>query len=191
MKRKTDTFKLTFLGILSATVFVLQFFVKIPLGSFSISVSLALIVLAAVLYGYTGGALIGGVSGVAILLNGEAALFYTFSYFLTILVVLLKGIASGLAAAAVYKLLKKINTYVAIIVSAIVAPIVNTGIFFAGSITFFYNDIQAMAGGTNVVIYVLVIFIGLNFFVELIANVVLAPVITRLIQMIPSTQKRF
>jgi hypothetical protein len=48
-----------------------------------------------------------------------------------------------------------------------------------------------MAGGTNVVIFVLVGFIGLNFFVELIANVVLAPVITRLIQMIPSTQKRF
>ena len=191
MHKKTDTFKLSFLGILSAIVFVLQFFVKIPLGGFTISVSLAVIVLAAVLYGYTGGAIIGGVSGVAILLNGDAALFYTFSYFLTILVVLLKGIASGLAAAAVYKLLKKINKYVAIIVSAIAAPIVNTGIFFLGSITFFYSDIQAMAGGTNAVVFVLVFFIGLNFFVELIANVVLAPVITRLVQMIPSTQKRF
>lgn len=191
MQRKTDTFKLAFLGILSAIVFVLQFFVKIPLGGFTISVSLAVIVLAAVLYGFAGGALIGGVSAVAILLNGDAALFYAFSYFLTVLVVLLKGIASGLAAAAVYKMLRKFNKYVAIVVAAIVAPIVNTGIFFLGSITFFYSDIQAMAGGTNVVVYVLVFFIGFNFFVELIANVILAPVITRLIQMIPSTQKRF
>ncbi len=189
--KKNDTFKLAFLGILSAIVFVLQFFVKIPLGGFTISVSLSVIVLAAVLYGYTGGALIGGVSAVAILLNGDAALFYSFNFFLTVVVVLAKGIASGVAAAAVYKLIKKLNQYVAVVIAAIVCPIVNTGLFFLGSLAFFYGNIQAMAGGTNVALFIIVGFIGLNFIVELIANVVLAPIIVKLIKMIPSTQKRF
>jgi len=191
MKKSTDTYKIALLGILSAIVFVLQFFVKIPLGGFTISVSLSVIVLAAVLYGYSGGALIGGVSAVAILLNGDAALFYSFNFFLTVLVVLAKGIASGLAAAAVYKLLKEANKYVAITVAAIAAPIANTGLFFLGSLAFFYDSIQAMAGGTNVALFIIVGFIGLNFVVELISNVVLSPIIFRLIQIIPSTQKRF
>ena len=103
---------------------------------------------------------------------------------------MLKGIASGLAAAFAFKLLKRINEYVAVIVAAILAPIVNTGIFFLGTILFFFPDIQAMAGGQNVIIFVLIGFIGLNFFVELLLNVLLAPVIVRLLKLIPLTKQR-
>lgn len=189
-KSSFDTYKLTFLAILTAIVFVLQFFVKIPLGQFTISVSLSVIVLGAAVYGYFGGGFLGAVSGFAILLNGDAALFYGFNFLLTVLLVMLKGIASGLAAAFAFKLLKRINEYVAVIVAAILAPIVNTGIFFLGTILFFFPDIQAMAGGQNVIIFVLIGFIGLNFFVELILNVLLAPVIVRLLKLIPLTKQR-
>ena len=189
-KSSFDTYKLTFLAILTAIVFVLQFFVKIPLGQFTISVSLSVIVLGAAVYGYFGGGFLGAVSGFAILLNGDAALFYGFNFLLTVLLVMLKGIASGLAAAFAFKLLKRINEYVAVIVAAILAPIVNTGIFFLGSILFFFPDIQAMAGGQNVIIFVLIGFIGLNFFVELLLNVLLAPVIVRLLKLIPLTKQR-
>lgn len=189
-KSSFDTYKLTFLAILTAIVFVLQFFVKIPLGQFTISVSLSVIVLGAAVYGYFGGGFLGAVSGFAILLNGDAALFYGFNFLLTVLLVMLKGIASGLAAAFAFKLLKRINEYVAVIVAAILAPIVNTGIFFLGTILFFFPDIQAMAGGQNVIIFVLIGFIGLNFFVELLLNVLLAPVIVRLLKLIPLTKQR-
>ena len=189
-KSSFDTYKLTFLAILTAIVFVLQFFVKIPLGQFTISVSLSVIVLGAAVYGYFGGGFLGAVSGFAILLNGDAALFYGFNFLLTVLLVMLKGIASGLAAAFAFKLLKRINEYVAVIVAAILAPIVNTGIFFLGTILFFFPDIQAMAGGQNVIIFVLIGFIGLNFFVELILNVLLAPIIVRLLKLIPLTKQR-
>jgi uncharacterized membrane protein len=191
--RKTiqnDTYRLTFLAILTAIVFVLQFFVKIPLGQFTISVSLAAIVLGAVIFGFGGGAWLGGVSAVAILINGDAALFYGFDFWLTIVVVMLKGVICGLAAAGVYKLLKKFNTYVAVVAAAITAPIVNTGIFYLGSILFFADDIQAMAGGQNVALFVLVAFIGLNFVVELVLNVILAPVIFRLLKLIPLTNQK-
>ena len=189
-KSSFDTYKLTFLAILTAIVFVLQFFVKIPLGQFTISVSLSVIVLGAAVYGYFGGGFLGAVSGFAILLNGDAALFYGFNFLLTVLLVMLKGIASGLAAAFAFKLIKRINEYVAVIVAAILAPIVNTGIFFLGTILFFFPDIQAMAGGQNVIIFVLTGFIGLNFFVELILNVLLAPIIVRLLKLIPLTKQR-
>jgi uncharacterized membrane protein len=189
-KSSFDTYKLTFLAILTAIVFILQFFVKIPLGQFTISVSLSVIVLGAAVYGYFGGGFLGAVSGFAILLNGDAALFYGFNFILTVLLVLLKGIASGLAAAFAYKLLKRINTYVAVIVAAILAPIVNTGIFFLGSVLFFFPDIQTMAGDQNVIIFVLIAFIGLNFFIELLLNVLLAPIIVRLLKLIPLAKQR-
>lgn len=189
-KSSFDTYKLTFLAILTAIVFVLQFFVKIPLGQFTISVSLAVIVLGAAVYSYLGGALLGGVSGFAILLNGDAALFYGFNFWLTIVVVMVKGIASGLAAAFAYNLFKKLNTYLAVVISAVLAPIVNTGIFFLGSVLFFFPDIEAMAGGQNAIVFVLVAFIGVNFFVELILNVLLAPIIVRLIKLVPVAKQR-
>ena len=185
-----DTYKLTFLAILTAIVFVLQFFVKIPLGQFTISVTISVIVLGAAVYGYLGGGFLGAVSAFAILLNGDAALFYGFNLWLTIIVVMVKGIVSGIAAAFAYNLFKKLNTYIAVIISAIVAPIVNSGIFLVGSILFFFTDIQAMAGGQNVVIFIIVTFIVSNFIAELILNVILAPVIVRLLKIIPLTNKR-
>lgn len=190
-KYTPDVYKLTSLAILTALVFLLQFFVKIPLGTFNVSVSLTVIVIGAAMFGFVGGAWLGAVSAVAILLNGDAALFFGFNVFFTIFIVMLKGIMSGIAAAGAFELLKKVNLYLAVTVSAIIAPIVNTGIFFLGSVVFFLPNIKELAGTQNAITFILTAFIGLNFIVELILNIVLIPLILRLLYLLPISQKKY
>ena len=59
----------------------------------------------------------------------------------------------------------------------------NTGIFFLGCVTFFIKAISEIAAGQgqNVFAFIIFVYIGGNFLFELLFNVVLAPVILRLV----------
>ena len=96
---------------------------------------------------------------------------------------MVKGILSGLCAGLVYKLLERFNKYFAVVVSAIVCPVVNTGIFLLGSMIFFMDTVNggAVAAGMSAGAYLIIFFVGLNFVFELVANVVVSPAILRLI----------
>ena len=99
---------------------------------------------------------------------------------------LLKGALAGLCAGAVYRALSKVNEPVAGIVAAIVAPVVNTGIFLLGCLVFFLPTVtewgQAM-GFESVGKYMILGLVGGNFLFELLFNVILSPVIVRLIRL--------
>jgi uncharacterized membrane protein len=96
---------------------------------------------------------------------------------------MLKGILAGLCAGLVYRLLEKRNRYLAVIVSAIVAPVVNTGIFLLGCLVFFMDAVNggAVAEGMSVGAYLIVVFVGLNFVLELLTNIVLSPTILKIL----------
>ena len=96
---------------------------------------------------------------------------------------MVKGILAGLCAGVVYNLLKKINRYFAVLVSAIVCPVVNTGIFLIGSMVFFKDTVSggAVAEGISVGMYLILFFVGLNFVFELIANIAVSPAIVRIL----------
>ena len=96
---------------------------------------------------------------------------------------MVKGILAGLCAGLVYKMLEKINRYLAVLVSAIVCPVVNTGIFLIGCLIFFLDTVKggAMAEGISVGGYLILFFVGLNFVFELLANIILSPAILRII----------
>ena len=122
--------------------------------------------------------------GIAVLLSGDAALFMPVSVFGTILTVLLKGSAAGFLAGFVYKLLEGKNRYMAVMVSALVCPVVNTGIFLLGCRIFFMETISgwaAASGFENAGTYMIVGLVGLNFVVELVINIIMAPAILRII----------
>ena len=78
-------------------------------------------------------------------------------------------------------MLAKVNNYLAVIVSAIVCPVVNTGIFLIGCSTFFFKDVSswATADGMPVGVYMIVVLVGFNFIFELLFNIVLAPTVVR------------
>lgn len=184
-KNSIDTRKMTYLAILTAIVFVLQFVsLFLRFTAFSLTFVLVPIVIGVSICGVGAGVWLGFVFGVAVLATGDAALFLQFNIPATIFLVLLKGMLAGLAAGLIYKLFEKRNRYLAIISAAVAAPIANTGTFFAGCELFFFEDIAARFDlkAEQVTVFIITIFIGINFFIELAVNVVLAPVIYRIIE---------
>lgn len=176
--------KIAIAGILTALVVVLQMMGQfIKFGPFAISLVLIPIVIGAALCGPKVSTWLGFVFGVAVLFT-DAAAFLAISVVGTVVTVLLKGALCGLAAGLVYKMLENKNQYLAVTVAAVVCPIVNTGVFLLGCVVFFLETIKqwgAGAGFENVAEYLIVGMVGLNFLVELATNVVLSPVVVRLL----------
>ena len=74
-----------------------------------------------------------------------------------------------------YKALKGKNGTLAMICSAIVCPVVNTGIFIGCMLTFFTDVLAAWAGGGEIIAYVLSGLILANFVPELLINIIFSP----------------
>lgn len=177
--------RIALLSLFTALVAILSYmggFIKIG-GLASISLTLIPVVLGAALCGPFAGAWLGGVAGVIFFTTADAAFWLGLSVPGTLITVMVKGILSGLCAGLVYNLIKNKNRYIAVIVSAIVCPVVNTGIFLLGCLIFFLDSVKEMAAGEGMGIwmYLIIFFVGLNFIFELISNVVFSPIIVRLI----------
>ena len=184
MNNKTKT--LVGIGLFTAIVVVLQFLgAFIKFGMFSISLVLVPIVVGAAVYGWKAGAWLGFVFGVAVMISGDAAAFLVINPLATVLVVLVKGTACGLCAGFVYKIFEKCNKYLAVVAAAVICPIINTGIFLLGCQLFFLETVTGWgvaAGFENVGAYMFIGLAGINFVLELGVNIILAPIISRLIK---------
>lgn len=175
------------IALFTAIVVVLQLLAVglRALGLFSISLVLVPIVVGAAVYGWKAGAWLGFAFGAAVLLSGDAASFLTVNVAGTVITVLLKGAVCGLLAGVVYKLLEKRGKMPAVIAAAVICPVANTGVFLLGCLVFFMDTIRewgAAAGFPSVGAYMVFGLTGINFLIELGVNLVLAPVITRLIR---------
>lgn len=171
-------------AILMAIVIVLQLlgqFVKF--GPASVSLVLVPIIVGAAIYGPGAGALLGFTFGVVVLLQPDTSFFYGMNVFGTVVIVLLKGTLCGYLSGLIYRLLSKKNSFFGVIVAAMVCPVINTSIFFLGCLVFF-KDALAATGIENVALYVITVFIGINFIAEFAVNVVCAPMIERLLRTI-------
>ena len=185
-KQNLSLRKLTLGAMLTALVVVLQLVGSfIRFGPFSISLVLIPIVIGAATCGPYIGAWLGLVFGAVVLFSGDAAFFLQFNAPATILVVLLKGFASGLVAALVYRMVERCNRYVAVVAAAIACPLVNTGIFLIGCFLFFEEAVAALAAGAgftgSVTAFMFVGLAGFNVLFEMGFNLVLSPVVVRLL----------
>ncbi len=187
MEKRVETRTLVMASVLTALTIILQYmgsFVK--LGPFSISLVLIPIVIGAATCGVKVGAWLGFVFGGVVLLSGDAGAFLAVHAWGTVVTVIVKGIACGLLAGLAFKGVKKLtkNDYVSAIVSAIVCPVVNTGIFLIGCLLFFMDTITMWAGGTNVGHYMIFVLVGANFIFELLFNIILAPAVVHIIKVV-------
>lgn len=177
--------QLTYLSVLTALVIVLQLFASaIPVGMCNLSFVLVPIVIGAAFCGPLAGAWLGLVFAVVVLLQPGTALFYGFSVAGTIVTVLVKGVAAGFLSGLVYRTLRHKNKVAAVFLAALTCPVVNTGLFVLGCYTFMYRpltDYAAAAGMSGATALIFLGFVGINFFVEVGINLVLAPGILRLI----------
>ncbi len=185
-KTKVNVRNLVLLGILSAIVILLQMLgAVIRFGPFSISLVLIPIVIGAALIGIYAGVWLGIVFGAVVLLSGDASAFLAINPAASVLIVMLRGILAGFTAGLLYKLISSKSRTAAAIVAGAACPIVNTGIFIIGMYIFFLPTIQEWgiaAGFADATAYLFLGMAGFNFLFEFGLNLILSPVIIRLIQ---------
>lgn len=182
-------YKLVGTSILAAIIVVLQIVTTyFPTKPFAITLALIPIIIGAAVFDEYVGAILGGVFSIVVIImcvigaDVGGAMVWNANPFLCILVCMLKGVAAGYVSGLLYRLIRKKNTIVATVVAGIAAPVVNTGIFLLGLSLFFRPILFAWAGENDVIFYVLFMLTGVNFLVELGVNMVLAPVIVRILK---------
>ena len=185
----TKTQRMVGLAIFTAVIIVLQLvatFVKV--GPISITLTLVPIVVGAAVYGKGAGAYLGGVFSVVVLIccitgaDAGGAMIWNANPFLCILVCMVKGVAAGFVAGLVYRLIAPKSVIGGPAVAAVLSPIVNTGIFCLGLILFVRPVLISWAGGTDVLYYIIFSLLGINFLVELGVNIVLSPIVVRILK---------
>ena len=189
--------KLVVTAILAALVIVLQLFVVFPVGIFTITLTLVPIMVGAVLYGPKTGAFLGGVFGITVsaqvifpLLDPLSLAMFDYSPVATIAICILKGVLAGLVAGLIYKPFKNTKKEtLGIILSAISCPIINTGLFLSALVLIFYDVAVAYATETGfpTLINFIVLGILLNFSVEFVIQVLLIPLVIRLMKILKIT----
>lgn len=190
--QRQKTFRMVAIALLMALIVIMQLVSAAipPVSGFSISLVLIPLVIGAAVYGPGAGALLGATFGVIVFINcvtgadAGGAMVFAANPILCFIVVMLKGILAGLAAGWVYSLLKGKNEYVAMLVAAIVCPLVNTGIFVACMLLFFVDVLAAWASGGEIFAYILTGLIVANMLPELLINVVFSPASVRISRVI-------
>ena len=175
------------MAIFTALVVVLQHMAGIiKIGPFSPSLVIPMVIGAAV-YGVKTGAWLGLVFGIVVLIGcitgtdmgGNA--MWVFNPAVTAVICIGKGVAAGLLSGLTYRALQHKNQLLATVAAAIVCPVVNTGLFCIGAVAVFRPILEQWAGGADLVSYVFMGLIGVNFLVEMGINVVLSPVVVRIL----------
>lgn len=171
--------KIALIAVFAAIIVVLQCIATfISFGSFPITLTLIPIIVAGAIFGKGIGALMGLVFGIIVALmvvtgaDPSGAAMLAMRPVTTVSICLLKGALAGFVSAFVYELLKDKNDKVAIIAAAATAPIVNTGTLFIALILFFDSSFAVMVSA----------FMSINFLIELLTNVLLAPGLLTLIR---------
>lgn len=179
MKNSEKIQKITGISILMALAIALTFVSNyIPTGFVNINLTLIVIVLGACIYGPLAGLVLGLVNGViTIIAPSTIAFFIPVNPLATIILCMVKTGLAGFVSGLVFKLFKENKKYIGTVISSIVVPIINTGLFIVGVILFFmsvYGDVTTL----------ITVVLSLNFLIEFITIVVLSPVIYLIINVI-------
>ncbi len=181
MKNSQKIRRMVGLAALASMIVVLQFISnEIQFGPVSITLALIPIVVGAILYGPSGGFVLGLIEGIMVIVAPSTlGLFMPFSAVGTIIVCLLKSGLAGCCSGFIFNWLKKKNFKLAVVLASICVPIVNTGIFAIACLTIFMPLISGFANDANqgMIAYLFLTFIGYNFLIEFFVNSALSPVV--------------
>ena len=197
--QKQKTLELVQISMLAALVVVLQILSALipPIaGMVSITLTLIPVVIGAILFDKKGGAILGFVFGLIVMINCITGLdpggniLWNTNPILTALLCLLKGTLAGFVPAVVYSAIvgnKTVNTTKKLfttVLAAMLAPIVNTSTFVIGMLLFFKDTLTVWADGKPIMLYILVGLAGINFLIEFIINIILSPAIIRIVDVV-------
>ena len=181
--KKSNVRNLTFIAVFAAIIAIISF---LPIKTFGLEITLSMVPVAvgAICFGPLVGAILGGVFGVVSFLQclgwsafGVALL--GINPILTAIVCIPTRIVAGWITGLIFKAFEKSgHANTGYVVSSFSAALLNTTLFMSALILSFYNTdfIQGIAqqlGAVNPVSFVL-IFVGINGVVEIIAGFILA-----------------
>lgn len=154
-------------------------------GFANINLSLIPIVIGAVLYGPVVGGFLGLVCGLMVIISPSTMqIFFSISPVGTILACILKTTVAGVAAGLVVKLFKGKKKIYGVILASILVPVINTALFSIFALIFFMPLLQSMISETmpNIAAALFVGMIGINFILEVISTVILAPSLYKILE---------
>lgn len=154
-------------------------------GFANINLSLIPIVIGAVLYGPVVGGFLGLVCGLMVIISPSTMqIFFSISPVGTILACILKTTVAGVAAGLVVKLFKGEKKIYGVILASILVPVINTALFSIFALIFFTPLLQSMISETmpNIAAALFVGMIGINFILEVISTVILAPSLYKILE---------
>ena len=184
MKKSLKIKRLVGIAILLALVVVLQFMSNYIQFSISITLALTPVVIGAILYGPFVGCFLGAVQGLIIFFAPSTiAGFWPVTVPGTLLVCVLKTAVAGLVSGYIFKAVYKKNLKLSVILSSIVVPIVNTGLFVIAASTMFASVYSpgALEAGQGVLLFILGTII-VNFVIEFAVNSLLSPTVLYLVK---------
>lgn len=189
-KSYSKTEELVGMGIMIALVIVLQTFASgVKIGTFTLPLSLIPIIVGSIFFGPVSGLILGFTFGAVVLfavLSGAepfSTILLNQNPVMTILLIFGKGMAAGFMSGLFYKVFKKKSEYLGVLMAAMIAPVMNTGIFTLGMLTVFYNvlsDTAAKAGVSNPTFFALTAFLGIRFLMTIGTLLILIPVFYRI-----------
>lgn len=171
------TRKFATISIFAAIIVVLQIIATfVNFGGFPITLTLIPIIVAGAVYGPAIGTLMGLVFGGIVVLmvitgsDPSGAIMFSSHPIITVVACMSKGALAGLFGSLLYKNIK--NPKIGIIASSIITPITNTFILYIFLMLFFESSFTAMVTA----------FMSINFIIELIINIIIAPGLLNLIK---------
>ena len=153
------------------------------------------IVVGSIILSYKHGAALGFIFGFVVVIQCATGadtggfILWGINPFLTALICLLKGTAAGILPGIIYKAIvvkndNKKTAFLGAALASVSAPIANTGIFLLGLSTCFYSTLVEWAAGTDVLVYVITVLVGVNFLVEFFLNIILTPALCTIISVV-------
>ena len=184
MSNRKKIQKLTVLSVLAAITAIVAF---VPLKTLGLEITFTMIPVAigAILYGPSGGAVLGAVFGAVSFLqclgySHFGAALLAINPVFTFIVCVPTRILAGLLAGLIYKALKTgcKSDIPALLTASLAAPLLNTVFFMSSLVLFFYRTdyiqgfVSAM-GAVNPFMFIL-LFVGINGLVEIICGFAVA-----------------
>lgn len=179
---KKQTQMLAVNAILAALIAIISF---LPIRTMGLEITLSMVPVAigACLFGPASGAVLGGVFGVVSLIqclgySPFGAVLLGINPLFTIIVCVPTRILAGFLAGLLAKIIKSKGNNLAYLAAAIAAPVLNTVFFMLAICLLFYNTefIQGFVetlGAANPIMFI-ILFVGINGLVEIIAGFVIA-----------------
>lgn len=184
MSNRKKIQKLTVLSVLAAITAIVAF---VPLKTLGLEITFTMIPVAigAILYGPSGGAVLGAVFGAVSFLqclgySHFGAALLAINPVFTFIVCVPTRILAGLLTGLIYKALKTgcKSDIPALLTASLAAPLLNTVFFMSSLVLFFYRTdyiqgfVSAM-GAANPIMFIL-LFVGINGLVEIICGFAVA-----------------